>query len=87
MPRYIVFRTVGKLSEEEIEAAVRAATEVSVQMSGLTWIHAYYSVEEGKIYCEYEAPSAELCFEHSRRAGLPFDHAEVVRHLEPSMFR
>lgn len=45
------------------------------------------SAEEGKIYCEYEAPSVELIFEHAQRAGIPIDSAEVVRELEPSMFR
>jgi hypothetical protein len=46
----------------------------------------YYSAEEGKIYCEYEAPSVEAVIEHARKAGIPFDHAEVMRELEPGMF-
>ena len=53
----------------------------------MRWIRSYYSVEEGKVYCDYEAPNAELIFEHARRAGLPCSHAEVVRELEPAMFR
>jgi hypothetical protein len=56
-------------------------------MPSVRWIRSYYSAEEGKIYCEYEAPSVELVFEHARRAGIPIDSAEVVRELEPSMFR
>ena len=87
MPKYIVFRTVGELSDEEIEAASLSSLEALDQMPEVRWIRSYYSAEEGKIYCEYEAPSAELIFEHARRAGLPFDRAEVVRELEPSMFR
>lgn len=83
MPR----RPVGQLSEEEIEAASSRSLEALDQMPEVRWIRSYYSAEEGKIYCEYEAPSAELIFEHARRAGLPFDHAEVVRELEPAMFR
>ena len=85
MPKYIVFRTVGKLSEE-IEATSSRSLEALGRMSEVLWIRSYYSAEEGKIYCEYEAPSAELIFEHAQRAGLPFDHAEVVRELEPAMF-
>ncbi len=46
----------------------------------------YYSAEEGKLYCEWEAPNLELLFEHARRAGMPLDHATVVQDLEPSMF-
>jgi hypothetical protein len=87
MPKYIVFRTVGKLSEEEIEAASSRSLEALDRMPEVRWIRSYYSAEEGKLYCEYEAPSAELIFEHAQRAGLPFDHAEVVRELEPAMFR
>jgi hypothetical protein len=87
MPKYIVHRTVGNISEEEIEAASLRSIEALDQMPGVRWIRSYYSAEEGKIYCEYEAPSVEAVMEHARRAGIPFDGAEVVRELEPSMFR
>lgn len=87
MPKYIVFRTVGKLTEEEIQAGSLKSIETLDLMPEVRWIRSYYSAEEGKVYCEYEAPNAELIFEHARRAGLPCDHAEVVRELEPSMFR
>jgi hypothetical protein len=64
------------------------AIEVAKQMPGVRWIRSYYSAEEGKIYCEYEAPSAEAVFEHARMADLPLDYATtVVQNLEPSMFR
>ncbi len=87
MPKYIVFRKVGKVTEEEIQAASSRSIEALDLMPEVRWIRSYYSAEEGKIYCEYEAPDAELIFEHARRAGIPFDHAEVVRELEPAMFR
>lgn len=87
MPKYIVFRTVGKLSEEEIEAASLRSIETLDRMPQVRWIRSYYSAAEGKIYCEYEAPDADVIFEHAQRAGIPFDHAEVVRELEPAMFR
>ena len=85
MPKYIVFRTVGDISEE-IEAASLRSMETLEGTPGVRWIRSYYSAGEGKIYCEYEAPSVEAIIEHSRKAGLPFDHAEVVRELEPGMF-
>jgi hypothetical protein len=86
MPKYIFSRTVGEVSEEEIEAASLRSREAAELMPGVRWVRSYYSVEEGKIYCEYEAPSLELVFEQARRAGVPIDQAEVVRDLEPSMF-
>ncbi len=87
MPKYVVFRTVGKLSEEDIQAASSRSLQTLDLMHEVRWIRSYYSAEEGKLYCEYEAPNAELIFEHAQRAGIPFDHAEVVRELEPAMFR
>ncbi len=85
MPKYMVFRTVGELSEEDIRAAVATGIEVAEQLQ-IRWIRSYYSTEEGKLYCEYEAPSIELLYEYSRITGQPVDHVTVVRDLEPSMF-
>ncbi len=87
MPKYVVFRTVGELSDEEIQAASLSSIQTLEEMPDVRWIRSYYSAEEGKIYCEYEAPNVDLIFEHARRARIPIDRAEVVRELEPLMFR
>ena len=82
----VAFRTVGQVSEEEIEAATLRSIEALEHMLDVRWIRSYYSAEEGKIYCEYEAPRVEAIVEHARRVGIPFDHAEVVWELEAGMF-
>ncbi len=87
MPKYLLVRTVGELSEEDTKDAYAREKEVAKQMPNVRWIRSYYSAEEGKVYCEYEAPSLEAVYEFNRRAGLPIDHATVVQNLEPSMFR
>lgn len=87
MPKYILVRTVGQISEEEIEAAALRSLEALDEMAEVRWIRSYYSAEEGKLYCEYEAPNADLVFEHAQKAHLPLDHCSVVRELEPAMFR
>lgn len=87
MSKYILVRTMGEVSEKEMEAAAKRSIEVLEQMPDVRWIRSYYSSEEGKLYCEYEAPSIELLFEHAQRAGLPLDRAQLVQELEPSMFR
>ena len=87
MSKYLMVRTVGEMSEEGLEAAITRAIEAADQMSGVRWVRSYYSAEEGKIYCEYEAPSAEAIFEHARIADIPLDRYTVVQNLEPSMFR
>ncbi len=87
MPRYLLEREVGEYTEEAMKAAFDRETEVGEQMPGVRWIRSYYSAEEGKLYCEYEAPSMESVLEFNRRVGMPVDRATVVQNLEPSMFR
>jgi hypothetical protein len=88
MPRYIIERTVGSLTEEELNAAGKRSNEVLDDMEGVVWIKSYVSEAEGKIYCEYDAPSPEAIMEHARRAGLPVDKiSEVKLEISPAMFR
>jgi hypothetical protein len=88
MPRFIIERTVGTLSREELDAAGRKSNEVIAGMEGVVWIRSYVSDAEGKIYCEYDAPDAESVLEHARRAGFPVDRiAEVAIEISPAMFR
>ena len=56
-------------------------------MDGVIWIKSYVSHAEGKIYCEYDAPSPEAIRDHARRAGLPVDRiSEIALEINPSMF-
>jgi hypothetical protein len=87
MPRYIIERSVGPLTREELVAASRRSLEAISEIPGVVWIRSYVSEAEGKIYCEYDAPSPEAVREHARRAGLPVDRiAEVSLELSPTMF-
>ncbi len=88
MPRYIIERTVGSMTEEELVAAGKRSNEVIDGMEGVVWIKSYVSEAEGKIYCEYDAPSQEAIMEHARQAGLPVDKiSEVKMEISPAMFR
>lgn len=88
MPRYIIERTVGKLSREDLHAAGLRSNEVIATMPGVVWIRSYVSDVDGKIYCEYDAPDEDSIREHARRAGLPVDHiSEVGIEISPAMFR
>ncbi len=87
MPRYIIERQVGQVSQEELEASGKRSTEVLAGMPELTWIRSYISVAEGKIFCEYEAPDPEMLREHARRVGIPCDKISLVEmEVDPSMF-
>lgn len=88
MPRYIIERTVGSLTKEQLDAAGRKSNEVLADMPGVVWIKSYVSEAEGKIYCEYDAPNPEAILEHAQRAGLPADKiSEVALEISPDMFQ
>ena len=88
MPRYIIERDVGTLTFEQLQEAGRKSNEVLAEMEGVVWIRSYVSDAEGKIYCEYDAPSPEAIMEHAERAGLPANRiSEVSMEINPDMFR
>lgn len=87
MPRYIIERTTGTLTRDQLTAAGRRSNEVLSGMPGVRWIRSYVSDVDGKIYCEYDAPDEESIREHARRAGLPVDRlSEVAIEISPAMF-
>lgn len=87
MPRYIIERSTGTLTSEQLEAAGKKSNEVLAGMDGVVWIRSYVSDAAGKIYCEYEAPNEEAIRRHAELAGLPVDGiSEVALEISPSMF-
>jgi hypothetical protein len=88
VPRYIIERTVGTLTQEQLEAVGRKSNEVLDEMGNVRWIRSYISHAAGKIYCEYDAPSVDAIMEHARRTGIPADTvSEVSLEVSPAMFR
>jgi hypothetical protein len=87
MPRYIIERSVPGLTSSQLAAVGRKSLEVLADMPDVKWIRSYVSDAEGKIYCEYDAPSVDAILEHARRAGLPVDRiSEVAMEISPAMF-
>jgi hypothetical protein len=87
MPRYIIERSVPGLTRDQLAAAGRRSISALAEMPDVKWIRSYVSDTEGKIYCEYDAPSVEAILEHARRAGLPVDRvSEVSMEISPAMF-
>jgi len=88
MPRYIIERSVGSLTKEQLDAAGKKSNQVLAEMPGVVWIKSYVSEAEGKLYCEYDAPNPEAIREHARRAGLPADKISLVAlEISPDMFQ
>jgi hypothetical protein len=87
MPRFIIERTVPPLTREELDQVGRRSVDVLKGMPDVRWIRSYVSDAEGKIYCEYDAPSADAIREHARRAGVPVDRiSEIALEINPAMF-
>jgi hypothetical protein len=87
MPRYIIERAVPGLTRDELMAAGRTSVAVLTGLPDVRWIRSYVSEAEGKMYCEYDAPSVEAVREHARRAGLPADRiSEISVEINPTMF-
>ena len=87
MPRYLVERSVPPLTQEEVAAAARRSIAAGNQL-GITWIKSYYSEKDGKFYCEYEAPNAELIYEHAGLAQIPIDRVYPIDLVvDPAMFK
>jgi hypothetical protein len=87
MPRYIIERSVPGLSRDVLAEAGRRSVAALTDMPEVRWIRSYVSDVDGKIYCEYDAPSPEAIREHARRAGLPVDRiSEVALEINPAMF-
>jgi hypothetical protein len=87
MPRYIIERSVPGLTAAGLDAAARRSLAALADMPDVKWIRSYVSDAEGKIYCEYDAPSVQAILDHARRAGLPVDRvSEVAMEISPAMF-
>jgi uncharacterized protein DUF4242 len=87
MPRFIIERDVPGLTRDALMAAGRRSAAALSELPDVRWIRSFVSDAEGKIYCEYDAPSIEAIREHARRAGIPADRiSEVSLEINPTMF-
>jgi hypothetical protein len=88
MPRYIIERTLPKMSQEEMQQLARRSIQVADGIPGVVWIKSYISESEGKTYCEYEAPNPESLLEHARMLNISADKITCVEiEVHPGMFR
>ena len=87
MPKFLTTRTVPPLTDEQMIASSRRSVAVGTEI-GVKWIKSYYSAADGKLYCEWEAPSIEAIYEHANRMNSPVDSVSVIsEEFDPSMFK
>jgi hypothetical protein len=88
MPRYIIERTLPKMSQEDMQQLARRSIQVADGIPGVVWIKSYISESEGKTYCEYEAPNPESLLEHARLLNISAEKITCVEiEVHPGMFR
>jgi hypothetical protein len=80
MNKYIIERTIpgaGKLSAADLCDVAAKSNGVLREMGGeVQWVQSY--VTGDKIYCVYNAKTADLVREHARRGGFPADTVALV---------
>jgi hypothetical protein len=87
MPKFVIERSIpqiGDASAADIQAISQKSCGVLRELGpDVQWVHSY--VTGDKVYCVYNATSADLVREHARRGGFPANSvARVVRTIDPT---
>lgn len=81
MPKYLIERAIpnaGAMSPADLQGAARASCDVLQQLGpDIQWVHSY--VTGDKIYCIYNARSADLIRRHAKEAGFPANSVVEVK--------
>jgi hypothetical protein len=82
VPRYLVERDLGELTEDAVHAAADAGTEIRERdFPEIGWERSHVVRANGglRAYCVYSAPDPEAIRAYSARAGLPVDRIDEIR--------
>jgi hypothetical protein len=82
MPRYVIQRALGNVSDAELEAAAENSRRVrEASFPDIEWEHSHVVHSDGglKSYCVYSAPNAQMVRDHAAAAGLPADDVEEIK--------
>ena len=73
MPRYVVERNFGAISDDDMLAAAALSGElIEERFQEITWEHSHIVATDGgeiRTYCVYGAPTEEMIREHSEAFG------------------
>ena len=83
MPKFVIERELpgaGKLTREQLRGISQKSVGVLKDLGpAIQWVQSY--VVDDKIYCVYNAPSADLIREHARCGGFPANSVSQVREV------
>jgi Protein of unknown function (DUF4242) len=88
MPRYLVHRALGAVTDEQLEAAAERSARVrDEQFPEIAWEHSHVVRDDDggfTAYCVYAAPTMQHIRDHAAASGLPADEVrEIERDLVP----
>jgi len=90
MPRYIVQRTFpdgfALPADDRGEEAVAKVVATNAA-DGVTWLHSYFTTDNTKSFCVYDAPDTDAVRRVAAGNGLPVDEVTEVRVLDPYFYR
>jgi hypothetical protein len=75
MPRFIAVHTMP-LTEEQLMEMLK---NLPALPEGTTWKQTYCDFEDGKFFCEYEAPNKEIIEQGFKASNIPYDAVYPVR--------
>jgi hypothetical protein len=81
MPRFLIHRVLGDVTDDELEAAAEVSRRVRAErFPEIEWEHSHVvRTEDGLTsYCIYAAPSAQPGRDHAVAAGLPADEVQEI---------
>jgi Protein of unknown function (DUF4242) len=76
MPRYLLERTVGDVTREQLDVIADRSQEIrAARYPQITWEHTHIvRTPEGlKAFCLYDSPDADSVKQHAAELGLPLD--------------
>jgi hypothetical protein len=87
MPRFLLERTVGDVTREQLDAIAERSQQIrGERYPQITWEHTHVvRTPEGlKAFCLYDSPDADSVKQHAAELGLPLDRFhEVETDLSP----
>jgi hypothetical protein len=87
MPRYLLERTLGDVTREDLDGIAAHSTEIRLaRFPQIAWEHTHV-VRTGdglKAFCVYESPDQDSVLAHAEALGLPVERCfEVETDLAP----
>jgi hypothetical protein len=81
MPRYLIQRTLGDITDAQLHAAAAESARVRRRdFPAVEWEHSHVVRADGGLvsYCVYGAPDEQAVRAHASAAGLPVDRVQEI---------